>query len=124
MAKILCVDDDKDILDTYEVILSGLGHEVLTAANGKEGLEQAQRAKPQLIIMDVMMENSTDGFHAVYAIRKDAAVKYTPILMMTSINAQSAQKFGKEDAEYLPVDAFMDKPVRPKEFVARVKELL
>ena len=124
MAKILCVDDDQDILDTYEVILSGLGHEVITAASGKAGVELALKNRPQLVIMDVIMDNPTDGFHAVYALRKDQALKHVPILMMTSINSQAPQPFGKKDGEFLPVDAFLDKPVRPKPFVAKVAELL
>ena len=125
MAKILCVDDDKDILETCEVILSGQGHKVETAVNGKEGFEKASRFQPDLIILDVMMDDLTDGFHAAYKFRKDAELKYKPILLISAINEHFPQKFdAKKDGEYLPVDAFMEKPIKPKEFISKVTELL
>ncbi len=124
MAKILCIDDDKDILDTCEVVLQGLGHKVETAMNGKEGYQKAAALKPDLIILDVIMDDTTEGFHTACKFRQDAALKHTPIMMLTSVNETSPQKFSAKDGEFLPVDAFMEKPIKPKEFVAKVKELL
>ena len=124
MAKILCIDDDKDILDTCEVILEGQGHTVKTAINGKEGFEKASEFGPDLIVLDVMMDNSTEGFHTAYKFRQTETLRHTPILMLTSVNETSPQKFSAKDGEFLPVDAFMEKPVKPKEFVAKVRELL
>ncbi len=124
MAKILCVDDDRDILDTCEVVLQGQGHAVSTAVNSKEGFEKALKERPALIILDVMMDDSTEGFHMAQKLRATEALKYVPILMLTSVNETSPQKFGEKDGEFLPVDAFMEKPVKPKEFVAKVAELL
>ncbi|OGS13358.1 MAG: hypothetical protein A2234_09325 [Elusimicrobia bacterium RIFOXYA2_FULL_58_8] len=124
MARIICIDDDKDILDTCEVILQGQGHTVETAINGKEGFEKASKFNPDLIILDVMMDDSTEGFHTAYKFRQVEALKHTPILMLTSVNETSPQKFSAKDGEFLPIDAFMEKPVKPKEFLAKVKELL
>lgn len=124
MAKIVCVDDDRDILDTCEVILTGRGHEVFTASSGKEGVKKVKEVKPDLVLMDVMMDDFTDGFNAVYEIRKDSAVKYTPVMMLTSVNQHFPQKFGEKDGEFLPVDAFVEKPIKPKEFLKKVEELL
>lgn len=124
MAKIVCVDDDKDILETCEVILTGRGHEVFTASGGKEGVKKVKEIKPDLVIMDVMMDDFTDGFNAVYEIRKDEKIKYTPVMMLTSVNQHFPQKFGEKDGEFLPVDAFMEKPIKPKEFLKKTQELL
>jgi len=124
MAKILCVDDDKDILDTCEVVLQGQGHTVVTATNGKEGFEKAAKEKPALIVMDVMMDDSTEGFATAQKLRRTEALKYIPIMMLTSVNETSPQKFSEKDGEFLPVDAFLEKPIKPKEFLAKVKELL
>ncbi|MEI7481864.1 MAG: response regulator [Elusimicrobiota bacterium] len=124
MAKILCIDDDRDILDTCEVVLQGMGHKVETAINGKEGLEKAAALKPDLIVLDVIMDDATEGFHTACKFRQNAALKHTPILMLTSVNETSPQKFSAKDGEFLPVDAFMEKPIKPKEFVAKVTELL
>ncbi len=124
MAKIICIDDDKDILDTCEVVLTGLGHAVVTANNGKEGFDKASKQKPDLIVLDVMMDNTTEGFHTAQKFRRSEALKYVPILMLTSVNETSPQKFSDKDGEFLPVDAFMEKPIKPKEFILKVKELL
>jgi len=124
MAKIVCVDDDKDILEICEVILTGRGDEVFTALSGKEGFKKVKEVKPALVLMDVMMDDFTDGFNAVYEIRKDESVKYTPIMMLTSVNQHLPQKFGEKDEEFLPVDAFIEKPIKPKDFLEKVEELL
>ncbi len=124
MAKIICIDDDKDILDTCEVVLQGKGHTVVTAINGKEGFEKASAEKPDLIVLDVMMDDATEGFTTAQKFRRAEALKYVPILMLTSVNETSPQKFGEKDGEFLPVDAFMEKPIKPKEFLAKVGELL
>jgi CheY-like chemotaxis protein len=125
MARIICIDDDSDILETCKVILTGRGHEVETALSGKEGVEKASAFKPDLIILDVMMDDLTDGFHAAYRFRKDPGLKYAPILLLSAINGHFPQKFDpKKDGEYLPVDAFLEKPVKPGELLAKTTELL
>ena len=124
MAKIICIDDDKDILDTCEVVLQGQGHTVVTAINGKEGFEKASKENPDLVILDVMMDDSTEGFATAQKLRATEALKYVPIMMLTSVNETAPQKFSDKDGEFLPVDAFMEKPIKPKEFVAKVKQLL
>jgi CheY-like chemotaxis protein len=125
MANILCIDDDRDILEACEVILAGQGHKVQTAASGREGLEKASKSRPDLIILDVMMDDTTDGFHAAYKFRKDEKLRYVPILLFSAINEHFPQKFDpKTDREYLPVDAFLEKPLKPKELLAKTAELL
>jgi len=125
MAKVICIDDDKDILEACTVALEAKGHKVATAAGGEEGYNKAKAFKPDLIIMDVMMDNFTDGFHTAYKFRNDAALKYIPIMLLTSVNDHVAQKFDKNtDGEYLPVDAFVEKPLKPKDLAAKAAELL
>ncbi len=124
MAKIICIDDDQDILDTCEVVLQGQGHTVQTAVNGREGFEKALKMKPDLIILDVMMDEATEGFHTACRFRREPSLKYTPIMMLSAVNETAPQKFTDKDGEYLPVDAFVDKPIKPKEFVAKVNEML
>ena len=124
MAKIICIDDDRDILAACGAVLKAQGHTVETAVNGKEGFEKASKQLPDLIVLDVMMDDSTEGFHTAYKFRKTEALKFTPILMLTSVNETSPQKFSDKDGEFLPVDAFMEKPLIPADFAAKVKELL
>lgn len=125
MTKILCIDDDNDILESLKTILETDGYDVEVATNLKVGLEKAKKIIPDLLIVDVMMDTDTDGFHLTYNIRNDNSLKYKPILMLTSINQKSNFKFNPEtDGEYLPVDKFIEKPVKPKVLIESVKYLL
>jgi len=82
MAKIICIDDDRDILAACGAVLKAQGHTVETAVNGKEGFEKASKQLPDLIVLDVMMDDATEGFHTAYKFRKTEALKFTPILML------------------------------------------
>lgn len=123
--RILCVDDDLDVIESYQVILKEAGYEVAVAFDGAAGLEEARRQKPDLIILDVMMKDTTEGFHIAYEVRRDATLRDVPILMLTAISSELHMTFGAEEAgAFLPVDAFLDKPVRPDTFLATVSRLL
>ncbi len=125
MYKVLVIDDDLDIRESVKIILETKGYDVITAANGKDGVEAAIQNNPELIILDVIMDNDTEGFTASYEIRKDKSIKNTPILMLTSINQKSNFNFNPEtDGEFLPVDCFFEKPVQPVDLLLKVEELL
>jgi CheY-like chemotaxis protein len=125
MPKILCIDDDNDILEGLKAILESNGFETEIASNAKEGLEKAKQINPDLLIVDVMMDNDTDGFHLTYNIRKEDSLKFKPILMLTSINQKTNFKFNPEtDGEFLPVDKFIEKPVKPELLIKTVNNLL
>ena len=125
MKRILCIDDDRDLIENYKKILEKAGYAVDTSFDGESGLAQAKKCKPDLIILDVMMSDATEGFHVAYKLRGDAALKHTPILMLTSVSAESGFSFNpKKDAQFLPVDTFIDKPVTPDKLLASVKKLL
>ena len=125
MAKILCIDDDRDIRETLKITLESNGHTVETANSGKEGFEKAKKFKPQMIVLDVMMDDQTDGFHTAYNLRGDESLTNVPILMLTSVNQVTGLKFNKEkDGSFLPVDEFIEKPIEPKKLIALTNKLL
>ena len=106
-------------------MLQGQGHTVVTAINGKEGFEKAVKEQPALIVLDVMMDDSTEGFATAQKLRRVEAIKYTPIMMLTSVNETSPQKFGEKDGEFLPVDAFLEKltkKLRPNDLLMIVSD--
>jgi CheY-like chemotaxis protein len=129
MAKILMVDDDPDILTAIRIPLEASGHEFFTAISGEEGLEKIKEVNPDLIILDVMMETTTEGFHVSLKLRdrspdaEYAAYRHIPILMLTAIHTTTPLRFAP-DEDYLPVDAFLDKSADPDELLTRVDELL
>jgi DNA-binding response OmpR family regulator len=121
MAKILIVDDDHDLVETCKLVLERNGHAVSAAYSRPEGMTAMKAAAPDLLILDVMMDNPDDGFVMAQDLRRQGCK--TPILMLTSISKVTGLEFGG-DNDLLPVDAFMEKPIKPSVLVAKVAELL
>jgi CheY-like chemotaxis protein len=129
MATILMIDDDSDIVQAARIPLEAAGHEFYSAPGGDAGLRLLRTIVPDLIILDVMMETYTAGFHVSLALRDPspdspyAAHRHTPILMLTAIHATTPLRFAP-DEDYLPVDAFLEKSAGPEALVALVGELV
>ncbi len=129
MAKILIVDDDPDMVLAARLCLEGAGHTVIEASNGSEGLEKLKSENPDLIILDVMMDSTTEGFQLALKLRSPdptsefAPYRHIPILMLTAIHSTTPLRFGP-DEDYLPVEAFVDKPLDPDDLVQKVESLL
>ncbi len=130
-AKILLVDDDPDIVDAMQLVLEGNGYEVVSAGSAEEGLDAVVTQKPDMVVLDVMMEHDTVGFHMAYQIKSPpagselAAVCPLPILMVTGIGKIKGMKFAPEaDGEFLPVDSFVEKPIQPTVLLEQIASLL
>jgi len=121
MARILFVDDDPDIVEAGQIVLRSAGHEVFAAYSREEGMAAVQAAKPDLIILDVMMQEPDDGIAMAVDLRRAGFTK--PILMLTSLSKVVGYAYGRED-DVVPVDDFQEKPIEPKTLVAKVNELL
>ncbi len=126
--KILLVDDDSDIMEAMRLPLEANSYEVFEATSGQEALGKIKEVKPDLIILDVMMETDTEGFHVSYKLRTDpeyAEYYKTPILMLTAIGKIKGMRFSPEtDGDFLPVEEYVEKPIRPKDLLEKVAELL
>ncbi len=124
--KILIVDDDVDLSGSLQVILERAGYEALTASSKREGMEKTRTQQPDLIILDVMMETWQDGFEMSRDLKADPQLKDTPILMLTSIEELTGVevKSSVGDPVWLPVNAFLDKPVAPDVLLATIESLL
>ncbi|MDP3732470.1 MAG: response regulator [Candidatus Omnitrophota bacterium] len=126
MEKILIIDDDPDIVEGMKVVLESKNYRVDSAQSGREGLEKIKLNKPDLIILDVMMEAIDKGFDVARDIKKDPDYKNIPILMLTAIKDRIGLDFKNEagDEDWLPVDDYVDKPLKPEELISKVKRLL
>ena len=129
MAKILVVDDDPDIILAVRMTLESVGHEIREAHGGAEGIEKLKAERPDLIIMDVMMETHTEGFQLALKLRNPDpsseyfAYKDIPILMLTAIHSTTPLHF-EPDIDYLPVELFVDKPIDPDDLIGKVDWIL
>jgi CheY-like chemotaxis protein len=129
MARILIIDDDPDIVLAARLCLQAAGHEVFDASNSEEGLARLPELQPDLIILDVMMNTTTEGFQTALKLHGPdpkspyAAYRHIPILMLTALHSTTDLRFAP-DADYLPVNAFVDKPIDPDRLVGTVNKLL
>jgi len=119
--KVLLVDDEKELVEVTRVLLESQGYEVIPAYSAEECKNAAMEHKPDVIVLDVMMETKTAGFDAARWLRQQDGVKDAPIIMLTAINQQVPWRFGADEV-WLPVDVFLDKPVSPERLLAEVKK--
>jgi len=125
MSKILIIDDDVDIVEAIKIVLESKGHKTITAYEGEEGYKKAAAERPDLIILDVVMKTKDQGFQISYKLKNHPELSKIPILMLTSVGRETGFRFNKEtDEDYLPVDDFVEKPVKPNELLSKVNKLL
>ncbi len=121
MFKILIVDDDPDIVATVRIVLEREGYAVDSAPSMADGLVKLGESQPDLVILDVMMEEPDAGLLFARQVRRDGNA--IPILMLTSVNLTLGLQIGK-DEEIVPVDEFVEKPIDPTTLVEKVRWLL
>lgn len=124
--KILIIDDDPDITEAMRTVLENKGHEVRSALDGDEARERLRETRPDLIILDVMMRTSQEGFELSRELKHNTEYQNIPILMLTAVKQKTGLDFkpAAGDDAWLPVDEFLDKPVRPDVLLAKVDGLL
>ena len=123
---ILIIDDDPDITEAMRIILENRGYEVRNALDSSEGMERLREARPDLIILDVMMRTSQEGFELSRELKHQPQYKDIPILMLTAVKQKMGLDFkpAAGDDTWLPVEEFLDKPVKPDLLLAKVDSLL
>lgn len=123
MAKILVVDDDPDFVTATRIVLEHAGHQVIAAASGDEGFARAKAERPDLVLLDVIMDTVLDGLSVSDRMHEDPQLSSIPIIMVTSIaNTDYAALFPTD--EDIHIDAFMSKPIAPNDLIRQVNRLL
>lgn len=121
--KVLVVDDDPDFVEVTRTILEAEGFEVISAANGDQGVEKMKTEHPDLVILDIMMSSVLDGVSVSQTMREDEDLRLLPLLMVSSITgSEFAAQFPTD--EYIHVDGWLSKPVEPQELLEKVKSLI
>jgi CheY-like chemotaxis protein len=116
---IYVVDDDADICESCKMVLEHQGHAVKTFLDSPSGLKAIQAKRPDLLILDVMMEEADSGFQAAAKLAQEQPG--LPIIMLTSLAAAAGQIF---DTAHLPVAELVEKPIAPDDLVKKVSKLL
>jgi CheY-like chemotaxis protein len=126
-AKILIVDDDRDMVDTTRHCLETKGYTVQVAYDPDEGFARLEEEIPDLAILDVMMGRGAGGFVLALKIRKDARFNNMPVIMLTGMREQTGFSFPSADPkhpEFLPVDEFLEKPLALPALLEKIKQQL
>ena len=125
--KILLVDDDRDLVMSIEAYLTARGYAVSKAHNGKEAYASIVAERPDLIVLDVMMDYDEEGMVFASALKTDGPTQDIPIVMLSGFNAEEGVR-DKVIASLMgqdwPAETFMQKPVRLAELLERIEELL
>jgi formate transporter FocA len=121
--QILVVDDDPDFVEISRSILGKAGYKVASAADGQGALEAMKRQKPDLVMLDVMMETPLSGVKVAQKMAADAALSKIPIIMISSID--SSQYAGQlPDDVKIPIDAWISKPVNAEHLVKTIQRFI
>ena len=124
--RVLIIDDDPDITEAMSVVLTNKGYTVDSASDSSEGKAKLEANRPDVIILDVMMRTSQEGFELSRELKQNAAYQAIPILMLTAVKDKTGLDFKPTagDASWLPVEAFLDKPVKPDVLLEKVASLI
>ena len=119
--KILVVDDDSEIVELITLMLEKSGYEIISANSGVTCLRILELERPDLILLDVMMETMTEGFNIGYKIKKSSEYKSIPIIFMSSISKQTGFPL---DTDFINGTEFLEKPINPDDLLERIKNIL
>ena len=109
--KVLIIDDDADFTEAVGVYLETHGFEVSSASNGRDGLRLAKAEAPDVILMDVVMEERTEGFFTLQQLRRTRGLEHTPVFVVSSIYTSVPGFSLTPDQSWLRHDDFIAKPV-------------
>lgn len=120
---VLLVDDDGDFVEMNKVVLEEKGYTVRTAFNGAQCMEQVAGERPDVIILDMMMEDRNEGFNLSRDLRNSEYTKDIPLIMITSVHETIPFRI-EPDKTWLPVDTLLEKPVDPVLLLSVIEKVL
>ena len=124
--KVLLIDDDQDFRVSVRSLLETRGYEVLEAGSGHEGLRQVLEHKPDVILLDVMMETSVEGYGVTHALKyrdEYAEHRHVPIFVVSSIEESPDERFPMSgEVEMIRPDAYLTKPLDIPRFLALLEK--
>ncbi len=120
--RILIVDDDRDFVEAVACFLEANDLAVFRAYDGREGVTVAKTERPDVILMDIMMNERTEGFFAIQEIRRDPALKTVPVFVVSSFCTRLPDFGIPSSGGWLTHDMFFAKPVDPVQLLAKIRQ--
>lgn len=124
MAKktVLLVDDDEVLVEAVSAVLEQR-YRIRRASNGTEALEKIAEEKPDLVVLDVMMDHLSEGFDVARSLRTNRETKDIPIIMLTGVDKVYNVRM-EMDESWVPCDRYLEKPIAPEDLLSHVEELI
>ena len=119
MKKILCIEDEPQMIDLIRLILEDKGYQVLGAAEGQQGLEMLRTEKPDLLLLDLMMPEM-DGGDVFHRMKKEVELRDIPVIMVTAKAAPIDKILWVNVAK---VDDYVTKPFGPRELIESIEKV-
>ncbi len=127
-AKVLMIDDDQDYRNSVRCLLESHGYEVIEADSGKDGLRKVVEYKPDVILLDIIMECDSEGYGVTQALKHQDAFadcRAIPIIMMSSIQESPDELFSlAPESEMIRPDRYIAKPLNPGILLEAVQKAL
>ncbi len=125
---VVIVEDDKDFVESLCTVFESRDYAVRCAYDGRSGLDEIEKQKPDAIVLDVMMTTLTEGFDLAFHLKTKEEFRDIPIVMVTGFPNEMAklgpEKFQNILREDWPAAKIMEKPVDPEQILAAVEALL
>lgn len=125
--RILMVDDDRDLVAGVKVFLEARGYEVDTAHSGVEARERLAAQRPDLVVLDIMMDYDTDGFNVAFKLRDQPETADIPVIIMSGFTKELDTKthvFEPMMYREWPAAKFLEKPVKLADLADEIARLL
>jgi CheY-like chemotaxis protein len=119
---ILIADDDRIFVEALTEILEGR-YRVRSASSGTEALRKAGEERPDLIVLDVMMDYPSEGFHVARKLRADPYTRSIPVIMLTGVDEEYDYRL-EQDETWVPCDRYLEKPIEPDALLAEIAALI
>lgn len=123
--KVLLVDDDPDFTLQQKIVLKAKGYDVVSAASVKEAIAALDSERPDVAVIDLMMEHADSGFVIAHRFKK--ARPDMPVIMVTAVTSEAGVEFASaisNDKGWVKADAVLTKPVRGEQLVAEIERHL
>jgi CheY-like chemotaxis protein len=120
MARVVCIEDEPDMIELMRLLLTRQGFEVIGARGGKEGVELVEKNLPELILLDIMMPD-LDGWEVYQHLKQNPTTRDIPVIVVTA-RAQTAEKLAALDRE--GVDDYIVKPFGPAQLMDSIQRVL
>jgi len=124
---IMVIDDDAQLVDTVKTLLESVGYQVSYAYQSEKGMELAKETKPDLILLDVMFAGppGPDGIELSRRFQQDPGLKGIPIIILTGVRKVLDLHFKiSPDETWMPVKAFLEKPIKPDKLLTEIEKVL